>query len=198
MHPGYAGRRSVEHYEGIWQIVSLVVSDAGPLHYLVLCHAVDCLPKLYGDIVAPQAVIDELTAPNTPAEVAAWVNNRPAWLRVVSPAANLTSSVLGKGESQAIALAEELRAHAVLIDERVGRRIARDRGIVVIGTIGILEDAARQNLIDLRPALEPLTTTNMRVTPGMIPGLKPRRLRSQRRHESVPRFRCSPRLVAAR
>lgn len=146
----------------------LVVSDAGPLHYLVLCGGIDVLPRLYGEIVIPEAVVDELTAANTPEAIAKWIKSRPAWLQVVSPAISLEAASLGKGERDAIALAQQLRADAILIDERVGRRAAREAGLLVIGTIGVLEDAAREGLLDLKPVLERLATTNIRLSPELI------------------------------
>jgi predicted nucleic acid-binding protein len=49
--------------------VSLVVSDSGPIHYLVLCDAIGAIRQLYGELVIPDAVASELTQPETPAAV---------------------------------------------------------------------------------------------------------------------------------
>ena len=67
------------------------------------------------------------------------------------------SSTLGKGESEAIALALELDADLVLMDERRGRRVARQMGNKVIGVIGILTEArAKGQLEKLQPVLDQL------------------------------------------
>jgi len=52
-----------------------------------------------------------------------------------------------RGEAEAIALAEELHADYLLIDERKGRQLARASGITVIGLVGIVLMAKRSQLI---------------------------------------------------
>ena len=59
----------------------------------------------------------------------------------------------GPGEQDAILLAESLKAERVIIDDLEGRREAAKRGLPVIGTLGILAEAARRNLLDLPQAL---------------------------------------------
>ncbi|MBE9140469.1 DUF3368 domain-containing protein [Nodosilinea sp. LEGE 07088] len=57
------------------------------------------------------------------------------------------------------------------IDERLGRRMASDRGLPVIGTLGILDDAARQGLVELADAIAQLQKTNFRVSHRIIQAL---------------------------
>ena len=73
-----------------------------------------------------------------------------------------------RGELEAICLAQEINASAVLMDDRRGRKAATDRGIAVIGTIGLLEQAAAAGAMELRPALERLQQTNARLDPELI------------------------------
>ena len=61
--------------------------------------------------------------------------------------------ILDKGESSAIALAIQLHADLVLIDEKQGRKVAVQQGLSIIGLVGVLEVAKKRNLI---PALKPL------------------------------------------
>ena len=58
-------------------------------------------------------------------------------------------SVLDEGECEAIALAGEVGADLLLIDDRQGRREAKRRNLRVIGTLGVLAEAAAKGLIDL-------------------------------------------------
>ena len=58
-----------------------------------------------------------------------------------------------------VCLADELSADAVLMDEKKGRAIARQRGLAVIGTIGILEKAASLQLLELESVLAALQQT---------------------------------------
>jgi predicted nucleic acid-binding protein len=111
----------------------IVVSDTSPLNYLVLVDAIDVLPKLFGEVYAPAAVIKELRHPRTPEAVKRWVEAPPAWLRISEVNSDLpTPAGLDPGEAQAIALAIELHADAVLIDERMGRRIAKSQGLATL------------------------------------------------------------------
>lgn len=98
----------------------LVVSDTSPLNYLVLIGQDRLLPALFTRVVTAPAVIAELGHPGSPATVRAWAASLPGWLEVRSPQALHPSLHLGLGETQAISLAAELRADAVLIDERQG------------------------------------------------------------------------------
>ncbi len=66
------------------------------------------------------------------------------------------------GEEEAIALAIELRADLVLMDDEQGVEVAREKGLTVIGTLGILSRAARADLIDLGSAFDKLKRTNFR------------------------------------
>jgi predicted nucleic acid-binding protein len=75
---------------------------------------------------------------------------------------------LGKGESEAISLAIELNADEVLIDEKKARNVAIERGLRVIGTLGILDKAASNGLIDLHQAISKLKQTSFRATSEMI------------------------------
>jgi predicted nucleic acid-binding protein len=72
------------------------------------------------------------------------------------------------GELEAICLAQEIKAAAVLMDDRAGRNAAIHCGLAVIGTIGLLEQAAAQGLLDLPRSMERLQQTNARIDPRLI------------------------------
>jgi hypothetical protein len=48
------------------------------------------------------------------------------------------TQLLGPGESEAIMLAEQENARFLLIDDARGRRVARERGVPVVGVAGVL------------------------------------------------------------
>lgn len=54
---------------------------------------------------------------------------------------------LNIGEAEAIALAVEVKAIRLLIDQRLGRQAAKDLGLKITGVLGILLLAKRQKLI---------------------------------------------------
>ncbi len=151
----------------------IVVADTSPINYLVLIDAIGVLPELYENVVVPNAVFAELQAAETPEKVREWVKVFPPWFDVRQAAVLLDSelSELDVGEREAIALAEELNADALIVDERAGREQARKRGIFIIGTLGILNSAAEKGLIDLPDTLEKLQQTSFRVSEKLISDL---------------------------
>ncbi len=64
-----------------------------------------------------------------------------------------------------------LPADLLIIDEHLGRQIAAERGFAVVGTLGILDDAASQGLIDLAEAITQLQQTNFRISRRIIRAL---------------------------
>jgi predicted nucleic acid-binding protein len=61
-------------------------------------------------------------------------------------------------------LARSVKADGILMDDRAGVAAARAQGFAVVGTLGILDAAARRGLVDLAEALEQLRKTNFRRT----------------------------------
>lgn len=101
---------------------------------------------------------------STPEPVRAWLAQPPSWLEVVSP--NLPKdpalSFLDEGETQAIALALEHGADLLLLDERDGTIAARERGLTVMGTLGVLDRAAALGWVDLPIMFGRLCNTTFR------------------------------------
>ncbi len=107
--------------------------------------------------------------PRIPEVVRRWAATTPAWLKVASTTTPVEIDVeLGPGELHAVALAKELRADWLLMDDRDGTRLATRGGLRVAGTLAVLEHAAKRNLLDLPQALERLKLTNFRVAPRLI------------------------------
>jgi predicted nucleic acid-binding protein len=75
---------------------------------------------------------------------------------------------LDRGETEAIALAEELHADWLLIDETAGRNEAARRGLQTIGTLGILREGHQAGLLNLPTAINRLTATGFRVHPSLV------------------------------
>jgi predicted nucleic acid-binding protein len=152
----------------------IVVADTTPLNYLILIGEIDVLPKLYGRVVIPPAVQEELTRLRAPASVRAWIAQPPPWLEVLSPApvADTRLAKLDAGEREAIALAEQLSLSSdsiqLIVDELLGRREAERRGLPVIGTVGVLREAAAEGLLDLRIALDRLRQTSFHISPAVL------------------------------
>ena len=130
-------------------MTDLVVTDTSCLIALDRIGQINLLPTLFV-VHAPPAVVDEF-------------GGQPSWLHVEPPPAPARVKVLLKrvdrGEAEAIALAESYASPDVqlLIDEQKGRRVARQLGLRVTGTAGILLAAKVAELIqEVRPLLDAL------------------------------------------
>lgn len=142
----------------------IIVSNTTPLHYLILISEVDLLHELYGQVIIPQAVVIELQRPETPQIVFDWMNSLPAWLEVRTPLTIDLTLKLGAGECEAIALAQELKADQILLDDKKARKAAIERGLSVTGTLNVLDIAAERDLVDLPNALDRLKLTTFRAS----------------------------------
>lgn len=158
----------------------IVVSNTSPLNYLVLIDGVYVLPALYHEIDVPGTVLLELLAEGSPEPVRAWAERLPSWIIRRDPTTSGPSFGLHPGEAQAIALAVEIRAERILMDDRRGVRIARANGLAPIGVLGVLDAAAQIGLIDLRRKLDLLRTTNFRMTDELCDRLIARDLKRSR------------------
>lgn len=119
----------------------IVVSDTSPLTALVKIGRAELLAELFGRVIIPPAVEMELLREH---------RELPEWLEVQAPSmipAEIAAAHLDAGETQALALALELRADTVLMDERLGRRIARSVGLIPTGVLGCLLFAKREGLL---------------------------------------------------
>src|SRR5437764_719394 len=130
----------------------IVVVNSTPLIYLAAIGQFDLLRSIYGQIVIPMAVFDEVVIQGAgqwgAAETAAagWIDRR-----VVTDRSEV-SALLGQldlGESEVIVLAQEVGADLAVMDETAGRRELASRGISFIGTVGVLMQARQRGLIPL-------------------------------------------------
>jgi len=148
----------------------IVVSDTTPIHYLILTGHESILPDLFDDVIIPDAVVSEMSHHNAPARIRDWVSAKPNWAIVRSGSDELLSRIhgLGRGETSAIAIAIEVQADAVLLDDRKAIREADRNGLSILTTFGLLELASRKSLIDFEQAVKSLSTTNFHLPPDKI------------------------------
>jgi len=147
----------------------IVVSDTTPINYLVLIGAIDVLPRLFQNVYTAPQVVSELVHSDAPEPVRRWAQRPPEWLKVVAPVIRLPSTArLDTAEAQAISLAKEIKASAILMDELKGRTVALREGLTVIRTLALIELASRKGVILLRPTLEKLRDTTFRLSDDLI------------------------------
>ena len=119
----------------------------------------DILPAVYEEVIAPPAVQAE-------------VDTEIEWLvtkKLTNPAVSMAlQPQLGKGEAAAIALATEMSDIVVVLDDKKARRVARQMGLEIVGTLGTLLRAKRQGIIvEIQPILEELKRVGFRCSPSI-------------------------------
>ena len=146
----------------------IIVSDTTPLNHLVLIGEVWLLPKMFGRVIIPPAVAEEMRHPRTPPVVKSWFDSPPAWIEIREPIALDHTIQLGTGEVAAISLALEIHADIILMDDWKARREAIARGLTVTGTLNILRAAALKKFIDLPATLAKLERTNFHLPKQIV------------------------------
>jgi predicted nucleic acid-binding protein len=144
----------------------IVVSDASPITNLAAIGQLDLLRQLYQRVVIPEAVHRELTAaggiyPGAVVQSLSWVETHSVSNRVLVIALR---AELDEGEAEAIALAQELPADLVLIDEHLGRAVANRFRLRIIGILGVLIEAKYRGMIpEVKPLVDRLINNGFRI-----------------------------------
>ncbi len=147
----------------------IVVSDTTALTNLFQIGELQILKEVFGEIVIPEAVYQELG--EIPAQLEgiasqSWINVQKV---IRTDVVDMLKGHLDEGESEAIALALEIGSDYLVIDEWKGRRKATEMGLQVIGLIGILSLAKRKGIISaVRPILDNMIEkTGFRILPSL-------------------------------
>ena len=131
----------------------IIVSDTTAITSLLKIRRITVLRDLFGDVLVPKAVRDELLRYHS--EIPTFVLVREV---TKQDAVEGLCAIIDQGEAEAIILAEELGADALLIDDKQGRSIAENRGIRCLGLAGALLMAKQNQIIpnlgDILDALE--------------------------------------------
>jgi predicted nucleic acid-binding protein len=148
----------------------IVVADTSPICYLLLIGDIDLLRILFGKVIIPRAVRDELSVEGAPDVLRAWIAQPPKWIEMHSILAEPDETLdrLHKGESEAVMLAEQLGADLIVLDDKAAREVAAQRGLKVIGLLGILAEGAHRGLIHLPTAVDHLRQTTFRASPRIL------------------------------
>jgi len=141
----------------------IVVSDTSPLTNLAAIGQFEVLRRLYGELHIASGVWDELNAwgrrwPGCDEVANAdWIQRHRVQNQTLVAALRRD---LDRGEAESIALALEVGADIVLLDEKEGRHAAQCFGLHVVGVVGVLLEAKAKRVIEkLQPHLDALRTT---------------------------------------
>ena len=136
-----------------------VVSNTTPIISLLKAGQLELLKTMFGEVIVPTAVYEELVSNPRFTDEAKLVSSS-VFIRKASlhneQAAHLLmrSAGLDKGESEAISLARETGAHMLLMDEAKGRQVAKRMGVPVMGTLGLLLASCKRGLLGREDVLE--------------------------------------------
>ena len=142
-----------------------VIVNTSPLIALERIECLDILPKLFGAVVRPQAVLDELMAGRSVYGGADCLFQAD-WLKTLdNPPEMILRKELGAGETAVIALAVKIQADLVVLDDLAARNVATELGLKVTGTLGLLLAAKQKGLIqNLDAKLNDLANSSFRVS----------------------------------
>ena len=149
---------------------NLVVSNSSILIHLSRIGKLWLLKEIFGKVIIPKAVYRECTVEN---KIGSEEIKRSECIEVQEIKdknfKNLLQIFLDEGESEAIVLALEVNADLILLDESEARRIAKNLGLKVTGTIGILLKAKKLGLItNLKREIELLRETGFWISETLI------------------------------
>ena len=139
-----------------------IVSNTSPILNLSIIGELSLLQKQFGEILIPAAVIEELRVDEElPGSQHVRDALKDGWLKTVNATdirvVRAMQRDLDRGESEAIALAMQVNAELVLMDERDGRKIARSMQLKTVGVLGVLLKARREgSLSSLKNAMDKL------------------------------------------
>lgn len=154
----------------------IVVSDTTPIISLIKIDKLDILKEMFGEVQIPEAVFDELTSNVLFREeakaviVCDYIKKMPVE-NMKSVDLLKRSTNLDAGESEAIVLADSLGDSILLIDEAKGRRIAKNMGLNIMGTIGILLVAYEDGLLDkesIEECIEVIRNSKLRISAALL------------------------------
>lgn len=151
---------------------SLVVSNTTPLIALDACNQLDLLPSLYTRIIVPTEVVHELARGGATGLPSGLTYNHLTWIDVqpvTNPPSSALLSKLDQGEAEVITLALEIGANLVIMDEQMGVKVARDQGLTVLGSVGVLLLAKRKGLlVEVKPHILEMHAKGVRLSASFM------------------------------
>ena len=144
-----------------------VISNTTPLIALAGIGCLDILQKIYGEIIIPQAVHDEIIGEP---EKSAVINS--SWIKVKRisnvDAKRLYRAKLHAGEVEVMILGEEINADLLLMDDYEAKKTAKFMGFTVTGTLGVLLRAKQEGLItEVKPVMTALMNNGLFISKGV-------------------------------
>lgn len=153
----------------------IIISDTTPIISLLKAEQLDLLQKLFQEVIIPKAVYNELIS-NTKFQNEAQIIRECSYIFVEevidTKSVNIFRRVTGldAGESEAIVMADEKKADLLLMDERKGRIVAKQMGLTITGTVGILLQSYDEGLLnadEIRESIYKLKECGIRISDSL-------------------------------
>ncbi|MFA7243090.1 MAG: DUF3368 domain-containing protein [Sulfuricellaceae bacterium] len=155
-------------------MAKIVISDASPIIILSQIGGLDWLVPLFGKVWLTEIVRDELLPGGKPGEQAILAAIDSGVLAVLNQEwSKPLFPELDEGEASTIRAALNLPVQCLLLmDERLGRMVAKENGIPVAGVAGLVGMAKKRGLIpSVSAVFERLLQTDFRISPDLIRGI---------------------------
>jgi len=141
-----------------------VVVNTSPLIALERIGQLEILKRLFGTVIRPQSVLDELNAGRGTYDISPLLEKADWIMTEPDPAEMILRSELGAGETAVIALAVKTRADLVILDDLQARLVAQTQGLAITGTLGVLLAAEQAGLVaDMKGLLRRLQDAGFRI-----------------------------------
>ena len=147
-----------------------VISNTTPIISLLKLSKIEILKDLYSEIIIPQAVFNEIEEGKykfyyEDLSMIKWI-----CIKEISDRNSVKFFYdLDAGEAEAIVLTKETGAELLIIDEKLGRLYAKQAGLKITGTIGVLMKAKKTGLIKkVKPLLIELTKKDVWISDSLI------------------------------
>ncbi len=151
--------------------MKVVIADTGVLISLIHIKQLDLIEEIFGEYYIAKAVWIELNNYDNPDFDKGELNKVKTKVKEIH-SKNYLSTIMDYGEAESSILYEELNADFLLIDDNKARKIAESLDINCIGTLGLLLEAKKQNLLnELKPIFEILLTTGRYFSKILLNGI---------------------------
>ncbi|NJN77500.1 MAG: DUF3368 domain-containing protein [Saprospiraceae bacterium] len=129
----------------------IIVSDTSPISNLILIHRLNLLQIIFKEVIVPPSVHKEIIALKQ-FGINLELYENSDWIKIMKPSdeneVQKLMNDLDAGESEAIALAKEINANLLLIDERAGTNKALAEGLTTVGLVGVLIKGKKLGIIE--------------------------------------------------
>jgi len=149
----------------------IIISDTGPIIFLLQINELKILNKLYGEITITSDVYKEIETPVQKKLLDSEI--KKGWIKRINLKPLEIFQNLGSGEASSISLALKYEECLLIMDEKKARAVARANGIKITGSIGILLLAKKKKLIkDMNKVIQQINQNNFWISEDLITKLK--------------------------